>query len=141
MTRLLLIFLIVSLLIACNTKVETKQWNLNQTIGWKRDNPNEFAILFTKADRLPTSIDQKADKRRFDEAVLQELKTNRIGDQTDNDEPSAADFHFVVDKDYRKAITAILLLAKTYKLQQHITVYKRDYHSEDKWTDKVVYPK
>lgn len=49
-------------------------------------------------------------------------------------------FIFIVFKDYQQAISAIHTIAKAYKIDQKITVYKRDYQSHDKWTDKVVYP-
>jgi uncharacterized protein YpbB len=122
------------------TKQETKQWNLNQTVGWKSANPDDFAVLFIKTNEFPATSNQIADKRKFDEAVLQELKTNRIGDQAENDEQSETNFLFIVSKDYQKAIAAILSVAKTYNMEQEITVYKRDYQSYDKWTDKIVYP-
>jgi hypothetical protein len=140
LNRHVLIILIFSLPIACKTKVETKEWNLNQTIGWKSDNPDDFAVLFLRLKRLSANSRQIADKRKFDEAVLQELRMRSIGVRAENDEPSEIDFHFVVSKDYQKAIAAILSVAKTYNMEQQITVYKRDYQAYDKWTDKVVYP-
>lgn len=79
-------------------------------------------------------------KRRFDAAVLKALRANRIGEQAENDEERETDLHFVVSKDYRKAMATILNVAKTYKREHQITVYQRDYQSFDKWTDKVVYP-
>ena len=121
------------------TKQGTKQWNLNQTVNWKSVNPDDFTILFIKTNLFPATPIQIADKRKFDEAVLQELKTNRIGDQAENDEQSETDLHFIVSKDYKKAIAAILSVAKIYNMEQEITVYKRDYLPYDKWTDKVVY--
>jgi hypothetical protein len=60
---------------------------------------------------------------------LQELRSNRIGDQADKDEQGEADFHFIVSKDYQKAVAAILLVAKRYKMEQQVTVYKREYRS------------
>ena len=125
---------------ACMTKQETKQWNLNQTVGWNSPNPDDFAVLFIKTDQLAATSDGIIVKRKLDEAVLQELKINRLGDQAENDEQSETDFHFIVSKDYQKAIATILAVAKTYKIEQQITVYKRDYQSYDKWIDKVVYP-
>ena len=122
------------------TKKERKQWNLNQTVDWKSANPDDFTVLFIKSNKLATTSNHIADKRKFDEAVLQELKTNRIGDQAENDEQSETDFHFIVSQDYQKAIAAILSVSKTYNMEQQITVYKREYQSYDKWTDKVVYP-
>jgi|GEM_PF-5871781 len=122
------------------TKKESKQWKLNQTIGWKSPNPDDFAVLFIKTDQWHATSDGIIEKRKFDEAVLQELKTNRLGDQAENDEQSKTDFCFIVSKDYHKVIDAIHSVAKTYKIEQQITVYKRDYQSYDKWIDKVVYP-
>lgn len=140
MTRPLLIFLIILLLTACLTKKGTKQLNLNQTIGWKSDNPNDYTVLFIKTNQLAANADHIPDKRKFDEAVLKELKANRIGDQAENDEQSEKDFHFIVSKDYQKAVATILSVAETYNMKQQITVYQRVYQSFDKWTDKVVYP-
>lgn len=119
---------------------ETTQWNLNQTVRWKSANPDDFTVLFIKSNKLAATSTDIAAKRKFDEAVLQELKTKRIGNQAENDEQSETDFHFIVSKDYQKAIAAILSVSKTYNMEQQITVYKRDYQSYDKWTDEVVYP-
>ena len=122
------------------SKQETKQWNLNQTVGWNGANPDDFTVLFIKSNQMSATSNHIAGKRKFDEAVLQELKTNRIGDQAEKDEQGETDFHFIVSKDYQKAIAVILSVAKNYNIEQHITVYKRDYQSYDKWADKVVYP-
>ena len=138
MKELIFILLTILLLTACITK-KTKQWSLNQMVGWKSANPNDLTVLFIKSNRKPVNSDEIRDKRKLDEAVLKELKANRIGDQAENDEPSETDFHYVVSKNYQKAIAAILSVAKAYKMGQQITIYKRDYQSFDKWTDKVVY--
>jgi len=121
-------------------KKKTKQWNLNQTVGWKSHNPRDFAVLFIKVNQLATDSSHITEKRKLDEAVLKELKANRIGDQAENDEQSEMDLHFIVSKDYQKAIAAILSVAKSYSIEQQITVYKRAYQSLNKWTDKVIYP-
>ena len=100
----------------------------------------DFAVLFIKVNQLATDSSHITEKRKLDEAVLKELKANRIGDQAENDEQSEMDLHFIVSKDYQKAIAAILSVAKSYRIEQQITVYKRAYQSLNKWTDKVIYP-
>jgi hypothetical protein len=80
------------------------------------------------------------EKRKFDEEVIRELKTNKLGDQVENDEDRETDVHFIVVKEYQEAISAILSAAKAFHIEQQITVYKRKYQSFDKWTDKIVYP-
>ena len=127
-------------MIAGKIKFGTKEYNLNQTIGWKSDEPQEYEVLIIKSSQLSGKSDRIVDKKKFDEAVLHELQTNKIGDQAENDEQNETDIHFIVSKDYQKALAAILSVAKTYKIEQQITVYKRDYQSFDKWTDKVIYP-
>jgi hypothetical protein len=140
MTQRLLIFLTVLLLIACETKQKRGQWNLNETLGWEPGNPDDFTVLFVKWNRIDGSSDHISDKKKFDEAVLKELQAKGIGNRAENDEKTETDLHFVVSKDYQKAIVIILSLAKTYSVEQQITVYQRDYQDLDKWTDKKVYP-
>ena len=136
MTRPPILFLIVLLLIAC----ETKQWNLNQTIGWKSENPNDFSVLYVKWNRTTSDSSHLINKKKFDEAILKELKAKRLGNQAENDEKTETDIHFVVPKEYQNVIAIILSVAKTNDIEQNITVYRRDYKSYDKWTDVVVFP-
>jgi hypothetical protein len=136
MTRLFLIFSIVMFLAAC----ETKHWNLNQTVGWKSVNPKDVIVLFIKWNDIATNANGINDKRKFDEAVIKELKIKKLGDRAENDEETETDLHFIVRKNYQKALTAILSVAKNYQIEQQIKVYQREYRSFDKWTDKIVYP-
>ena len=140
MTRPLLIFLSILLLTSCLIKQRTKQWNLNDTLGWESLNPEDITILFIKLSQSPANSDHIANKRKLDEAILRELKTNRIGDQAENDEQSETDLHFIILKDYQKAVSIILSVAMTYNMDGQIKVYKREYQPNDKWADKVVYP-
>jgi hypothetical protein len=63
-----------------------------------------------------------------------------LGTKAENDLPSENEYHFVVGKNYQKAILKILEVAKYQGLQDQITVYKRNYQSEINWTNIVVYP-
>lgn len=140
MTRPPILFLVVLLLIACETKQKTKQWNLNQTIGWKSENPNDFTVLYVKWNRMASDSSHLINKKKFDEAILKELKAKRLGNQAENDEKTETDIHFVVPNEYQNVIAIIRSVAKTNDIEQNITVYLRDYKSYDKWTDVVVYP-
>lgn len=137
----LFIILIIFLLTGCKTKQKTGQWNLNQTVGWKSVNPNDYTVLFIRWSQRTADSTQISQKKKLDEAVLTELKSNRLGDQAENDEPTETDLHFVVSKDYKKAVAVILSVAKSFNVEQKVAVYKRDYDSFDKWADKIVYPK
>jgi len=128
-------------MIGCKTKQQTGQWNLNQTVGWKSVNPDDYAVIFIIWKQTTDDTSQISQKKRLDEVVLKELKTNRLGDQAENDEPRETDLHFVVSKDYKKAIAIIISVAKDFDVEQKVVVYKRDYASFDKWTDKIIYPK
>jgi hypothetical protein len=136
MTRLFLIFSIVMFLTSC----KNKQWNLNQTIDWKSVNPKNFTVLFVKWNEIATNAKGIKDKKNFDEAAIKELKIKKLDDQAENDDESETDLHFIVKKDYQKALAVILSVAKKYQIEQPIKVYQREYRSFDKWTDKIVYP-
>jgi uncharacterized lipoprotein YajG len=141
MTQRIFIIVIIFLMIGCKTKQQTGQWNLNQTVGWKSVNPDDYAVIFIIWKQTTDDTSQISQKKRLDEVVLKELKTNRLGDQAENDEPRETDLHFVVSKDYKKAIAIIISVAKDFDVEQKVVVYKRDYASFDKWTDKIIYPK
>ena len=72
---------------------------------------------------MPANSDHIANKRKLDEAVLKELKTNRIGDQAENGDQSQTDFHFIVSKDYDEGIHVILSVVKTYNMEQQVLSY------------------
>lgn len=139
MTQSLMIFLIVFLLFACTNKQETKQWNLNQSIGWEGENPDDYTVLLIKWTQAVDSSGQISEKKAFDEAVLKELRSSQLGDQAENDDQSETDLYFVVPKDYKKALTAILSVAKSCNVEKNVTIYRREYESFDQWTDKVVH--
>ena len=141
MTQRIFIIVIVFLMIGCKAKDNSGQWNLNQTVGWQNVNPNDYTVLFIRWNQTTDDSTQISQKKKFDEAVLKELITNRLGDRAENDEPTETDSHFVVSKDYKKAIAVILSVAKSFDVEQKVTLYKRDYDSYDKWADKIVYPK
>lgn len=68
--------------------------NLNKAIGWDTSNPEIIAILFIRLNQLASDSDAIVIKRSFDEAVLQEFKEKKIGDQAENDKKDETDFHF-----------------------------------------------
>jgi len=119
---------------------KSKQWNLNQTIGWKSIDPHELSEIYTRLNQLDSSSGKKDDKRKFDEAVLKELKSKRCGDLAEGDSPNESDYHFLVSSDFQNALTIIISVARSLGIDQQITIYKRDYKSYDTWKDHVIYP-
>jgi hypothetical protein len=85
MTKSITILIIVLLATACKTKKETNQWNLNEGVGWKSENPNDYTVLWIKWNQPTTNSVQIRFKKKFDETVLKELKSNALGDQAAND--------------------------------------------------------
>ena len=126
---------------ACKTTQKTRQWNLNQTVGWKSLNPNDYTVLFIRWNQTAADSTQKSQKKELDTAVLKELKSKRLGVEAENDEQTETDLHFLVSKDYKKAMTVILSVLKNLNIEEKVAVYKRDYVSFDKWEDKIVYHK
>lgn len=128
----------ISVMISCQSNQSNNYQNLNQAIGWDETNPYT-TVLFIKLNELNSDYSNSPDKRKFDEAVLQELKINKLGDQAENDAQTETDFHFIVQKDYQQAINTIISVAKIHKLEDRISIFIREYESPDNWTDKVVY--
>lgn len=136
MIKSLTIFLITFLLTAC----KIKQWNLNQSVGWKSETPNDYTVLFIKWNQTVFDSTQISLKKKLDEAVLKELKSKLLGEQAENDDPAERDLLFVVSRDYKKALAVILSVTETFDLKQKVTAYQRDYKSFDKWVDRILYP-
>ena len=140
MTQRLFIILIIFLLTSCNNKQRSGEWNLNQTVGWKSINPNDYTVLLIRWSQTIADSTQISNKKKWDEAVLKELKSNHLGDEVENDQPTETDLHFMVSKDYKNALEIILSVAKDFGVEQKVTVYKRDYDSFSNWADTIVYP-
>ncbi|MBL7869453.1 MAG: hypothetical protein JNM71_15665 [Flavobacterium lindanitolerans] len=138
MNPAILLAIPILLLIACQSKQKNNYQNLNQAIGWDEANPYT-TVLFCKLNELNSDLSKSTTKRNFDEAVLQELRINKLGDQAENDGQTETDFHFIVQKDYQRAINTIISVAKIHKLEDRISIFIREYESPDNWTDKVVY--
>ncbi len=128
------------LLFACQGK-QSGQWNLNKAIGWEPGSPSNYAILFLTLDSTLADSMVISRKKELDKAIIETLRQQNLGDQAENDEPTEADLHFLVPKNYERALNVILSVVKDYNLQQHIKVYRRDYDDSGKWTDKVVNPR
>ena len=141
LTQRISIILIIFLMTGCKTNQKTRQWNLNQTVGWKSLNPNDYTVLFIRWNQTTADSTQKSQKKELDTAVLKELKSKHLGDEVENDEPTETDLHFLVSKDYKNAMAIILSVLKSLNIEEKVTVYKRDYVSFDKWEDKIVYHK
>jgi hypothetical protein len=106
-------------------------------MGWKPLTPDDYSILFVKLKQVngDTSLQFKS---ILDAAILKSLREKHLGDQAENDEETETDLHFVVSKNDEKALTAIYLAGRQLRLEQHITIYRREYVSPEKWTDKLV---
>ena len=132
---ILLLFISVA---SCETKTETHQWNLNETIGWKPD--VDLTVLYVKWNGLQQDTILLQDKRALDSSILEALQTDRLGELTGNDSAAETNLHFVVAKDYKKALKAIIEVAKAHNAEEKVEVIKRDYEADDKWKDKIVFP-
>jgi hypothetical protein len=135
----LLLFLIILFISACTERESRTPRNLNQAIGWEKNNPEKYSIIYIKLNSIDSISNQTIRKKQLDEAILSSLEKSKLGTEAENDLPSENDYHFVVGKDHHKAILKILEVAKYQGLQDHITVYRRDYQSETNWTDKIIY--
>jgi hypothetical protein len=136
----MLLFFTVLLISACTENESRYPKNLNQAIGWDKSIPEEYSVIYIKLDLIDSIQDKTIHKQQLDEAILRSLEINKLGTIAENDLPSENDFHFIVGKDYQKAILKIMEVAKYKGLKDHITIYKRDYKSEKNWTDKIIYP-
>lgn len=73
----------ILLLSSCKSKQKNNYQNLNQAISL--DEPNPYTtVLFCKLNELNSDFSNRPDKRNFDEAVLQELRINKLGGQAEN---------------------------------------------------------
>jgi hypothetical protein len=135
MTKALAILLSTFLLIAC----ETKQWNLNKSIGWESINPEDYTVLFVRWDSGTIDLNQLNAKKQFDNRILEKLISSKLGDPAENDERTEIDMHFLVEKKYKKALRVIISFATTDNTARRLTVYQRHYDSFGKWYDKPIH--
>jgi len=133
-----LILLLFISLASCETKTETHQWNLNETIGWKPD--VVLTVLYVKWNGLQEDTILLQDKRALDSSILEALQNDRLGELAGNDSAAETDLHFVVAKDYKKALNAIVEVMKAHNVEQNVKVIRREYEADDTWKDKIVYP-
>lgn len=136
----LLLFLLILFISACTERKSRTPRNLNQAIGWEETIQKEYSIIYIKLNHIDSIQDKTILKNQLDEEILSILEKSKLGTKAENDLPSENDYHFVVGKNYQKAILKILEVAKYQGLQDQITVYKRNYQSEINWTNIVVYP-
>lgn len=137
--KIIKIFFIAFLLSACNTRQQSKQWNLNQSIGWKGKDSDDYTVLFIRFNQKVTDSNQIKKKKKMDETILNELKLKQLGNQVENDDQTDTDLHFIVSKDYNKALKVINAIVKSYNLEKDVTVYQRKYLSAEKWTDIILH--
>ena len=135
----LLLFLLILFISACSENESRTPKNLNQAIGWDTPILDEYSIIYIKLNHIDSIKDRTILKKQLDEDILRSLEKSKLGTKAENDLQSEIDFHFVVDKDYKKAILKIQEVAENQGLTDHITVFKRDYQSENNWTDKIIY--
>ena len=137
--KLLLLFTVL-FISSCTESESRYPKNLNQAIGWDKPILEEYSIIYIKLELTDSIQDKTIHKKQLDEAILRSLETNKLGTLAENDFPVENDLHFIVGKDYQKAILKIREVAKYQGLIDHITIYKRNYKSEKNWTDKIIYP-
>jgi len=139
MKKLFIIILVAFLATACEIKHGTGQWNLNETVVWESENPDDYSVLFIKLSNENADSSELSNKNKLDEGVLRALKKNGLGDQAENDTSTETDMHFVVAKDYKNALSVILSVVDTFNIPKKVIVYRRDYTSLERWVDTVIY--
>jgi hypothetical protein len=132
MKQLLLLFQFSLCLLGCGTK----QWNINQTIGW--DSNSNLSYLFVIFD---TSVSHnKAKIEDIDKKVLSVLEQKGQGEITEQDSLNGIRPIYVVSKDYKRAVKTISEVLKSEGFLDEFTVVKRTYTSSTAWSDQVVFP-
>ena len=120
------------------TGCQTKQWNLNKSIGWDSDDA-QYNIVYTKLATNPRDSSLQLKKARLDSAILRFLEIKRLGDQAENEDSTDTNMHFVIVKDYNKTIDSIVTIARLQNMAGEINIVERLYKSSNSWADKTVY--
>jgi hypothetical protein len=116
----------------------TKQWRLDQSINWK---PHvDLSVLYVRWRDVQQDTVLLQNKHSLDSSILDALERSRLGEIVENDSTSETERHFVVAKDYQKAVDTIVEVARMQSAEERIEVVKRAYETDDKWRDSIVYP-
>src|SRR5687768_5881796 len=102
----------------CIASCDDGQWNLNKTIQWKAE--PEFSILILRWRDKHSGTSSLPVKRSLDSLVLEDLRSNQLGEEAEPDEAEETDLHFVVAKDYRKALLRIIEILKNKRLPDKV---------------------
>jgi hypothetical protein len=137
MSRSLVIIFVVLSCAACKGKGDG-QWNLNKSIGWKPDKPDDYIILFVKLNNAAADSIELSDKVALDEAILKVLDQKGIGGRAENDDELEADLHFVLPKKYDEGFKAMRSVVKDRGYQDRVTLWRRNYDSLGRWTDQII---
>jgi hypothetical protein len=132
MRQLILLFLFSHCLSSC----ETKQWNLNKSIGWGSD--NDFSYLLLKIDS--SVLLRQSEIENIDKKVLSALVQKVQGEITEQDSLSGVRPIYVVSKDYKSAVKTILEVLESEGVLGKLKIVKRIYTSSTSWTEEVVFP-
>ena len=137
MSRSLVIIFVVLYFSACKGNGDG-QWNLNKSIGWKPDKPEDYAILFLKLNDTTTDSIGLSQKAALDETILNMLHQKGIGGRAENDEEIETDLHFVLPKNYTEGLKVMLAVVEDRGYQDRVTFWRRDYDSQGRWTDQII---
>ena len=141
MKKLLFIILIAFLVNGCEIEYGTGQWNLNKSLGWKSKNLLDYTTLFIKFSEENADSSVLVNKKKLNAAIAEELLKNGLGDPVEYDISKETEMHFVVSKDYERALKVILSIVDTIDLKQKVIIYQRDCKTYRNWVDIVIYPK
>ena len=125
----------------CQIEYGTGQWNLNKSLAWKNKNLLDYTTLFIKFSEENADSSVLVNKKKLNAAIAEELLKNGLGDPVEYDISKETEMHFVVSKDYERALKVILSIVDTIDLKQKVIIYQRDYKTYRNWVDIVIYPK
>ena len=108
---------------------------------WEKIDPNDFIVINIHWTKNKKDSSDLQFKREFDEAVLVEFQSEKLGDQAGNDVETETDYNFIVQRNYQPALNAIVKIAGEYKIEKDIIVHQREYTDGTSWVDKTLYPK
>lgn len=94
--------------------------------------------MFLKLNANTADSTKLSQKEELDEKIATTLRKKGVGDQAADDEQSETDLHFVLPKNYDKALQVMLSVIKDYGYQDRVTFWRRDYDSLGRWSDQMI---
>jgi hypothetical protein len=118
---------------SCNRK---NQWNINDTIGWKSPDPDDFVVLILREKVVQTDGQYGEEMKRLDSTLSRELTYRKLGEIVDARDEQYTELHYVVSKDFKPALEVIMETVSKFRIQ--VVVSKRKYHRDGSWTDELL---